>query len=67
MRKFIILIPLIYILPNFFADKTFAVYLAEPIADTCAVIFTVVLFAFEFRKALKKLREESAQTGIASR
>ena len=67
MRKFIILIPLIYILPNFFADKTFAVYLAEPIADTCAVIFTIILFAFEFRKALKKLREESARPGIANR
>lgn len=29
-RKIILLIPLIYILPHFFADKAFAVFLAEP-------------------------------------
>ena len=31
--KIILLIPLIYILPNFFANKAFAVFLAEPVAD----------------------------------
>lgn len=30
LRKIILLIPFIYILPNFFADKAFAVFLAEP-------------------------------------
>ena len=34
-RKIIVLIPLIYLLPQFFADKVFAVFLAEPVADTC--------------------------------
>lgn len=33
LRKIILLIPLIYILPNFFANKAFAVFLAEPVAD----------------------------------
>lgn len=59
MRKFVLLIPLIYILPQFFADKTMAVYLAEPVADVLAVTFTVCLFAHQFRKALKQL--ESGQ------
>jgi putative MATE family efflux protein len=54
-RKFIMLIPLIYILPNFFADKVFAVYLAEPVADFTAVVFTVILFSIHFKKAMEKI------------
>ncbi len=52
MRKFILLIPLIYIMPNFMSDKTMAVYTAEPVADILAVTFTAVLFVFQFKKAL---------------
>lgn len=33
LRKFILLIPLIFILPHFFANQVFAVFLAEPVAD----------------------------------
>ncbi len=44
LRKFILLIPLIYILPNFFGDKVFAVFLAEPAADILAATTTVILF-----------------------
>ncbi len=55
LRKFILLIPLIYIMPNLVTDKTIGVYMAEPIADGLAVTFTSILFFFEFRKALKKL------------
>lgn len=55
MRKFILLIPLIYMLPHFLANKTMGVYLAEPVADTISVLFTVVLFYFQFRKEMKKL------------
>ncbi len=56
-RKFIVLIPLILILPRLLlADQTQAVFLAEPIADTIAVIFAASLFAREFRKALKGLK-----------
>jgi len=51
MRKFILLIPLIFILPHILVnDPTTAVYLAEPAADLCSVIFTVVLFRREFGK-----------------
>ncbi len=54
MRKFILLIPLIYIMPLLFsADKTTAVYMAEPVADFIAVIFTAIFFTFQFKKALK--------------
>ena len=56
MRKFILLIPLIYIMPHIFtADQTMAVYMAEPIADVIAVTFTAVLFKFQFKKALAAL------------
>ena len=57
MRKFVLLLPLIYIVPSFFndANKTQGVYLAEPIADAIAVTFTAVLFAFVFKNALKAI------------
>ena len=55
LRKFVLLIPMIYILPHFIADQTSAVDMAEPIADLIAVTFTVVMFTTQFRKALKKL------------
>ena len=56
VRKFVLLLPLIYIVPQFAADKTMAVYLAEPIADVIAVTFTAFLFAVQFHKAIKKLQ-----------
>ena len=57
MRKFVLLIPLIYILPAVLSiDETTAVYLAEPVADFLAVSFTSVLFTFQFRKAMKQMQ-----------
>lgn len=56
LRKLILLIPLIYLLPHFFADKTFAVFLAEPVADFLAVTTTATLFFIQFRKTLQKMR-----------
>lgn len=56
MRKFILLIPLIFIMPAILkTNQTMAVYLAEPIADILAVCFTIVLFRREFKKALSKI------------
>lgn len=56
MRKFILLIPLIFIMPAILKiNQTMAVYLAEPIADILAVCFTIVLFRREFKKALSKI------------
>ena len=58
VRKFVLVIPLIYILPNIFrADQTNAVYMAEPVADILAVTFTAILFFFEFRKALAEISD----------
>ena len=55
VRKFVLLLPLIYLMPTLVSDPTVGVYMAEPIADVLAVTFTVVLFIFQFRRALKKL------------
>ncbi len=56
MRKFVLLIPLIYVMPVIFSqDQTTAVYMAEPVADFLAVSFTAVLFTFQFRKALNRI------------
>ena len=58
MRKFVLLIPLIYIVPHIWrADQTMGVYLAEPIADFFAVTFTMILFSNRFKKALKKIEK----------
>ena len=56
VRKFVLLIPLIYIIPQIFrADQTTAVYMAEPVADFIAVTFTSILFSFQFKKALQQI------------
>lgn len=58
MRKFVLLIPLIYIMPHIItADQTMAVYMAEPIADVIAVSFTAVLFTVQFRKIIKGIQK----------
>ncbi len=55
MRKFVLLLPLIYVMPRLVQDATMGVYIAEPIADVIAVTFTAILFFFQFRKALKAI------------
>ena len=60
-RKFILLLPLIYIMPQIFsADKAKAVYMAEPIADVIAVTFTAVLFFIQFRKVLAETQSKKS-------
>ena len=56
VRKFILLLPLIYLMPQLISDKTMGVYLAEPVADVIAVSFTAILFAVQFKKSLKTLK-----------
>ena len=58
MRKFVLLLPLIYIMPQLLADKVSAVYAAEPVADSLAVVFTIVMFAVNFKKAMRRLEEK---------
>lgn len=55
VRKFVLLLPLIYIIPRIVSDATTGVYIAEPIADLLAVTFTAILFYFQFKKALRKI------------
>ncbi len=58
LRKIILLIPLIYILPAALPiDKVTAVFLAEPVADTLAVTTTGTMFFFQFRAAMRILEE----------
>jgi len=54
-RKFVLLLPLIYIMPQFIENKTLGVYMAEPVADVIAVTFTAILFAIQFKKAIKEI------------
>jgi putative MATE family efflux protein len=55
VRKFVLLLPLIYIIPALTENKVMGVFLAEPIADIIAVTFTAILFTFKFKKALSKI------------
>ncbi len=56
VRKFVLLIPLIFLLPHVFpAAPTMAVYASEPVADVLAVTFTAFLFRAQFRRALERL------------
>jgi putative MATE family efflux protein len=55
VRKFVLLLPLIYIMPHLISDPAVGVYMAEPIADVIAVSFTAVLFFFQFKRALRKI------------
>lgn len=63
LRKVVLLIPLIFILPQFLADKVFAVFLAEPISDFVAAAITTIAFMSQFGKILKKKEAEIAAKG----
>ena len=55
VRKFILLLPLIYIMPHIITDQTKGVYMAEPVADVIAVTFTAILFSSQFKKAMQEI------------
>ena len=54
LRKIVLLIPLIFILPLFFENKVFAVFLAEPVSDIIAALVTTITFLSRFNKILKE-------------
>lgn len=54
LRKLILLIPLIYILPCFMENKVMAVFIAEPVSDILAATVTVTVFVTQFNKILKQ-------------
>ena len=57
LRKVLLLIPLIFVLPMFMSDQTMAVFMAEPIADFIAVSVTVTMFTISFRKLINKMNQ----------
>ena len=52
LRKIILLIPLIFILPIFFENKLQGVLTAEPVADIIAAIVTIICFSVFYKKTL---------------
>ena len=52
LRKIILLIPLIFILPHLVADPVFGVFLAEPVSDILAATITTITFFARFDKIL---------------
>ena len=54
LRKLILLIPLIFILPVFFSNDVMAVFLAEPVSDILAAAITTATFFFQFKKILNR-------------
>ena len=57
LRKVILLIPLIFILPQIISNQVFAVFLAEPVADLIAVSTTATLFFRSLKKLMNGSRE----------
>ena len=58
LRKIILLIPLIYILPHILpGNQVFAVFLAEPIADFLAASTTGLIFLWRFPRILTRRRQ----------
>ena len=67
LRKILLLLPLIYIMPAVFAgDPATAIYAAEPVADIHAVATTVTCFTVLFGRAMKKLDKERAEEQAAA-
>ena len=61
VRKMVLLVPLIYILPHFFEDKVFAVFLAEPVSDFFSVLTATILFLATMRGMLWGKKKERSQ------
>lgn len=63
LRKLVLLIPLIFILPLFFENKVFAVFLAEPISDIAAAMVTTSCFFTKIRSILENGGTENGDNG----
>ena len=58
LRKIVLLIPLIYILPNFFTNKVAGVFFAEPVTDILASIITSTIFVIKIKSILNNTERE---------
>lgn len=56
LRKLILLVPLIYVLPNFFENKVFAVFLAEPVSDAISITVSTIIFIIVFGGEMKRIK-----------
>lgn len=63
LRKLILLIPLIYILPLVLENNVQAVFLAEPVSDILAATVTVTVFISQFNKILRKGAKRIGEDG----
>ena len=63
VRKFVLLIPLIYLMPQLVSNQVMGVYMAEPVADVIAVTFTAIVFSHQFRKSMTALEQEAKRQG----
>ena len=54
LRKIVLLIPLIFILPALFENRVFGVFLAEPVSDIIAATVTTTMFFARFKKILDR-------------
>ena len=61
LRKIVLLVPLIFILPIFIEDGLTAVFLAEPVADIIAILTTVIIFAIFYRKTFKNTNKSEKE------
>ena len=61
LRKIILLLPLILLLPRFLDDKVFAVFLAEPAADILAALTTGIMFLWRFPRILERRSKELSE------
>lgn len=57
LRKLVLLIPLILVLPRFLADQVFAVFIAEPVSDVIAATVTTLLFLTTMNRILHGVNE----------
>ena len=60
LRKIVLMIPLIFLLPQFIENKVFAVFLAEPVSDILAALVTTLAFLSQFNKILEGEKKGSA-------
>ncbi len=59
LRKIVLLIPLIFILPNFIKPEVFGIYTAEAVADILAATITATSFFTFYNKKIHYLENEN--------
>lgn len=62
LRKVILMIPLIFLLPLFLENKVLGVFLAEPVSDIVAALVTTIVFLAAFPKILAKAGETKSES-----